>query len=215
MEKQAMKKIALMGDSIFDNRMYVKRGYSVIEQFNQMPDTDWKAELLAVDGNVTKNVVTQCQKISAETTHLIISVGGNDALSCLNIFEKPASSVNEVMELLTVIKDQFQSDYKEMIDALIKTNKKLAVCTVYDTIPGIEKRVLTALALFNEVILKEAFRHKIPVIDLRLIFNNNEDYSSLSPIEPSEIGGEKLVAVILQCLEQHDFSDSKSLIYIN
>jgi len=67
----------------------------------------------------------------------------------------------------------------------------------------------------NPETLVNIFKLKIPVIDLRLVFNNIRDYSALSPIEPSEIGGENLLEAILQCLEKHDFSDSKSSIYIN
>ncbi|MDH3716050.1 MAG: SGNH/GDSL hydrolase family protein, partial [Gammaproteobacteria bacterium] len=50
--------------------------------------------------------------------------------------------------------------------------------------------------LFNEVILREALRLKIPIIDLRLICTERGDFSELSPIEPSKQGGEKIAAVI-------------------
>ncbi|MDH3639394.1 MAG: SGNH/GDSL hydrolase family protein, partial [Gammaproteobacteria bacterium] len=69
-------------------------------------------------------------------------------------------------------------------------------CTVYDRIPGLEYEALTALSLFNEVILREALRLKIPIIDLRLICTERGDFSELSPIEPSKQGGDKIAAVI-------------------
>ena len=50
-----MKKIIFLGDSIFDNHLYVSRGQSLIEQFNQSSNLDWQVELLAVDGDLTSS----------------------------------------------------------------------------------------------------------------------------------------------------------------
>ena len=49
-----------------------------------------------------------------------------------------------------------------------------------------------ALGAFNEVILRTAFQAALPVIDLRLVCNHEADYSHVSPIEPSVVGGSKL-----------------------
>ena len=47
--------------------------------------------------------------------------------------------------------------------------------------------------MYNEIILKEAFAINASVIDLRLICNEKEDYSTISPIEPSGQGARKIV----------------------
>ena len=52
------------------------------------------------------------------------------------------------------------------------------------------------LALFNEVIVEEAVSRRLPLIDLRLTCCESGEYSELSPIEPSEQGGQKIVDVI-------------------
>lgn len=62
-----------------------------------------------------------------------------------------------------------------------------------------------ALALYNEIILEEAFKAKVPVIDLRLICNESADYSHLSNIEPSHTGGGKIAQAIVTLMEKHDF----------
>jgi hypothetical protein len=200
-----MNKICLLGDSIFDNRMYVSRGQSVIElldkKIKQSPNSNYQSKLLAIDGSCTRHVISQSQHIPKDTSHIIVSTGGNDALACLNLMQKDVTSVAQAVDLLTRVKEDFQRDYIQMLQGLIKLNKKLIICTIYDTVPGIEKRALTALALYNEVILKEAFRYKITVIDLRLIFSDEGDYSKYSPIEPSEQGGLKIVEGILECID--------------
>src|ERR1035437_7957649 len=88
-----MKHIVLLGDSIFDNAAYVNGGPGVITQLRSILPQDWQASLLAVDGSVTTDVITQIPKIPAVATQLIVSAGGNDGLSRADILERPAGSV--------------------------------------------------------------------------------------------------------------------------
>jgi hypothetical protein len=76
-----------------------------------------------------------------------------------------------------------------------------------------EADALTALSFFNEIILREAFAVKIPIVDLRLMFTNPVDYSELSPIEPSASGGEKIVQAISHLFNNHDFNGKHSAVY--
>ncbi|HVL14517.1 MAG TPA: hypothetical protein VM529_18230, partial [Gemmata sp.] len=46
----------------------------------------------------------------------------------------------------------------------------------------------------------------IPLIDLRVICNDANDYSPLSPIEPSVAGGAKIAGSICRMLAVHDFA---------
>ena len=96
---------------------------------------------------------------------------------------------------------------------LLEKHRKLVVCTVYNSIPEVPKEALKALALFNEVILEEAFKRKLAVIDLRTIFNLKEDYSEVSPIEPSHQGGIKIVNAIKKVLDTHEFDQQVSSVY--
>jgi hypothetical protein len=100
-----------------------------------------------------------------------------------------------------------------MLQALIRVGKPAAVCTVYDSIPGLGPAELAALAGFNEVILREAFAAALPVIDLRLVCDRTADYSHVSPIEPSMVGGAKIARVIADLVTTHDFSRRRSTVY--
>ena len=53
-----MKHVVLLGDSIFDNQAYVNGGPDVITQLNAILPQDWKATLLAIDGNITTDVIS-------------------------------------------------------------------------------------------------------------------------------------------------------------
>ena len=88
-----------------------------------------------------------------------------------------------------------------MLGGALATGRNVAACTVYDCVPGLEPTHHAALAMFNEVIFREAIGAGIAVIDLRLVCTESSDYSHLSPIEPSKQGGEKIAAVISKHLE--------------
>src|SRR5208283_2420423 len=107
-----------------------------------------------------------------------------------------------------------QHCYRAMLQALSAAGKPTAVCTVYDAIPGLPPAEQTALAGFNEVILREAFLAGLPVIDLRLVCGMAADYSPVSPIEPSVVGGAKIVRVIAELVMTHDFARGRSTIYV-
>jgi hypothetical protein len=208
-----MNHAVLLGDSIFDNASYVPGKLPVIEQLRNSQPAGWKATLLAVDGDVTANVQRQIRRLPDDASHLIVSCGGNDALGYASILNQPAGSVAEVLERFTSIRDSFQQTYRQMIETLTDLKKHLAVCTVYDCVPGYEGISMTALAMFNEIILREAFIAKVPVIDLRLICSESSDYSGISPIEPSALGGEKIVQAIVRLLTNHRFESKQSIIY--
>jgi hypothetical protein len=208
-----MNHAVLLGDSIFDNAIYVPGKLPVIEQFRETLPSGWKATLLAVDGDVTADVQHQIRRLPDDATHLIVSCGGNDALRHATILDQSAGSVADVLEHFTSIRTSFQQTYSKMIETLTGLNRHLAVCTVYDCVPGMEGSPMTALAMFNEIILREAFIAKVPVIDLRLICNKSSDYSEVSEIEPSAIGGEKIVRAIVRLMANHKFESKQSIIY--
>jgi len=208
-----MKHLVLIGDSIFDNAGYVAAGDAVIDQLQYKLPEGYNASLLAVDGDVTDDVYAQLANIPSDATHLFLSVGGNDALRIASVMNEKVNSVGEAMEIFTEIKSDFQSRYRKLLGELAERQVQLTICTVHDSVPELYQRSLTALALYNEVILKEAFAIGAPVIDLRLICNESADYSEISPIEPSQRGGEKIVDAILNVVKSHNFCSEKSNIF--
>jgi hypothetical protein len=207
------KHIVLIGDSIFDNGGYVGGGDSVIEQLNRKLPEKTKSTLLAVDGDVTEDVYAQLENIPNDATHVFISCGGNDALRIISILNKPVESVGHAMDVFTDVKNQFEERYSRMVLAVSKKVGKVTICTVHDSVPEYTTRALTALSMFNEVILKEAFRINAPVIDLRLACNEAQDYSPVSPIEPSVHGAKKISDLIVRVTQEHSFSVNKSSVY--
>lgn len=201
-----MNHVVLLGDSIFDNARYVPGSPSVIELLRRALPEGWKATLLARDGASTAEIARQLESLPADATHLVLSVGGNDALDHSSLLlHEPANSFAEVLSRLSGIRDEFRQNYRCVLGHVLSLDHPVVVCTIYDSIPGLDPVEATGLALFNDVILKEAFRARLPVIDFRLVCTKPSDYARSSPIEPSATGGGKIARAISRAVVGHDF----------
>ena len=125
-----------------------------------------------------------------------------------------AGTVREALVLVQEVRDRFRNSYRAMLRTLASVGKPTAVCTISDSIPGLGSAERAALGGFNEVILREAFSAGLPVIDLRSICDRPEDYSHVSRIEPSAVGGAKIARAITEALTAHDFGQRRSAVYL-
>jgi hypothetical protein len=209
-----MVHIVLLGDSIFDNASYVRGGLDVIAHLRQQAPPDWKATLNAVDGSVVDDVAGQVDGLPGDTTHLVVSAGGNDALMNADILQQKASSAAEVLDKLATVADNFEKRYQRMLERVLSLNKSTAVCTIYYprmSDPFIQRIAVAALTIFNDVIIRTATMAGISLIDLRLVCNEDADYAN--EIEPSEAGGRKIAAAIVRFVTEHDFSTARTAIF--
>ena len=229
---QEKKHIVLAGDSIFDNGSYVPGQPDVAQQLRNQLGEDSNVTLLAIDGDVTKDVHNQLTQLPEDTSHLFISVGGNDALGLLHIFTDPVSSVGEGFLKFSRVQTTFQQEYKAMLENALSLNIPTTICTIYKpcfyhpdmsrvgsyvgngvTITDLQNVSVTALTAFNDVILQEAVTTGIPLMDLRVMYDNVADYAN--PIEPSTIGGQKMVSVMESIINEHPFSENLAVLYTN
>src|SRR5437588_8293332 len=109
--------VVLLGDSIFDNARYVPGAPSVVEHLRRCLSGGWRATLLARDGAGTAELGRQFDQVPADATHLLLSVGGNDALDRSGLLlHEPAGSFAEVLNRLADIHEQFRQDYRAVLD---------------------------------------------------------------------------------------------------
>ena len=193
-----MAHLVLVGDSILDNGTYTRGGPDVISQVRALLPSGWKATLLAVDGSTTDHVASQLSRLPRDATHLVLSVGGNNALMHLGILESPASSMAKSIERLAAVASDFEGRYRAAIGACLDTRLPMAVCTIYNGCfedQSFQRIASTTLTVFNDAIIRVAVEHCLSVIDLRSVCNKAEDYAN--PIEPSSVGGAKIARVIV------------------
>ncbi len=210
-----MPHIVLLGDSIFDNAAYVRPGEpDVVRQLRARLPAGAKATLAAVDGATAADVRRQLDRLAADTTHLIVSAGGNDALGNIGVLDEPADSIADALTRLADIGDDFERAYRAMVRAVLECGRPTGLCTIYEPRypdPRLQRLAVTGLVLFNDVITRTAFAHGLPVLDLRLICDEDADFAN--PIEPSAQGGDKIAAAIARLVAEHDFVRRRSEVF--
>ncbi len=210
-----MGHVVLLGDSVFDNGAYVGRGEpDVVRQLRARLPAGWGATLAAVDGAVADSVRRQLERVPAGATHLVVSVGGNDALRRQDVLGAPARSVADALLALAEARDGFAHGYRAMLDAVLARGLPTALCTVYDPRfpdPARQRVAVAGLTLFNDVITREAFVRGLPLVDLRLVCSEDADYAN--PIEPSARGGAKIAGAIAELVAGHDFARRRSAVF--
>src|SRR5215468_6961184 len=209
-----MKHLVLLGDSVFDNQAYVNGGLDVIAQVRLQIPADWKASLRAVDGSVVENVQKQTFDLPDDATHLVISVGGNDAILKADILQQKAASIAEVLDKLSDVAGEFEYRYREMLQTVLRLKKPTAVCAIYYPRipePFTQKIAVAALTIFNDVIIRQAFQAGVPLIDLRLVCDEDSDYAN--EIEPSEKGGGKIAKAIVRVVSEHNFESRRTEVF--
>jgi lysophospholipase L1-like esterase len=206
--------VVLLGDSIFDNGAYVAPRPDVIRQLRTELGGTAAATLLALDGAVTRRVHEQLQRLPTGATHLVISVGGNDALGYSSLFTHAASTIGEAVTRLADARARFEADYRSMAAAVLELDMPTAFCTIYDANYTEPQRtlVVTGLTLFNDVITRAAFEMGADLIDLRIIASEPSDYAN--PIEPSAGGGEKIVRAISSFVQASRSRSAPSQVFL-
>lgn len=188
--------VALLGDSIFDNAAYTRGEPDVVMHLRSMLPREWRATLCAVDGAIISSLISQLPRVPDDVTHIVVSVGGNDALMSSDLLATRVSSTADTLSLFADRVDEFEQGYRRAVTATLALRRETTLCTIYNGAldPDQARLARVALTLFNDAILRMAFDHGLPVIDLRAICSDPDDYAN--PIEPSGPGGRKIAAAV-------------------
>lgn len=193
-------RIALLGDSIFDNAAYTSGEPDVVSHLNSVLPQGTSATLLAVDGATVSGIASQLRRVPRDASHLVMSVGGNDALHNVDLLSLRVSSSAEALQIFAKRIAEFERGYRAALADVLSLKLPLTVCTIYNG--ALEKDIAAiarlALALFNDAILRAAVERSVDVIELRAICTEPSDYAN--PIEPSGSGGLKIANAIARAL---------------
>jgi hypothetical protein len=192
-----MPHIVLLGDSIFDNASYTGGKPDVVTQLRGSLPSGWKTSLLALDGATTSGIPSQLARMPPDATDMVLSVGGNNALQRSDILDQPAKSTAQAFTRLAIVVREFETSYRNTVEMCLKHRLPLVLCTIYNgSFPDtdFQQRAATAIAVFNDAIIRVGAEHRLTVIELRRVCDRPEDYAN--PIEPSSIGGAKIAKAI-------------------
>lgn len=178
------KTIILLGDSVFNNNLYVEKGKAVNELLQKKADENTSIICLAKNDSKINNVYQQLENVNIDLnnklTTLFLSIGGND-----------------IMNLQQKNVDDIFKKYKTLIGAITTKlpNIKLVLLNIYYP---------TNISKYNSLIYKwntninleyEYNDKNIYILDLANLLKESSDF--VFDIEPSISGGEKITNKIL------------------
>ena len=118
-----------------------------------------------------------------------------------------------------------------MLDNVLKHRLPTSVCNIYYprfhtnsldrvssylrmgvNVEKLQHMAMAAETIFNDIIMYEVFKRKLPLIDLRILCNDDQDFAN--PIEPSCIGGLKIAKTINKVANDHSFESNASRVYV-
>ena len=190
--------IALLGDSTLDNAAYTAGGPSVTDYLSRFLPGESQATLLAVDGALTRDVESQLPEVTKDVTHVVLSVGGNDAMMEITVLERRVEDVSAAVVKLSDVVEEFEETYRTCLKRLLRLDLPVTVCTIYngdfDRASGKQQVINAVLSMWNDAILQAALDYNLPVVDLRRVCSAPEDYTRR--IEPNEQGGRKIAEAL-------------------
>ena len=183
----------LLGDSILNNQIYVSKGKSVNELLYDR--TNKRTINLAKNEATIQDVYNQIAKIpdnlkSSSDTTIFLSVGGNDIL-----FQ---STDNNKGQIDSKVLNTIFSAYKPLIKTIktIMPNSQIVPLDIYYPDNIKYRQYHKVIREWNEKLYDYAKNNHISVLRISDVLFKPEDFTL--GIEPSEIGGEKIVNVILE-----------------
>ena len=152
--------LILLGDSTLDNWRYTDGKPTVEDHIRAQLASESEVELRAEDGSKVCHIAGQLEELPPTATHLVLSVGGNDALGHINVLDRPAMNVFGALSELTDILDDFEEEYRACLAQVLDHSLPTVVCTIYSGAfpdPSYQRVVSTTARLFDDVIMQCAF----------------------------------------------------------
>jgi hypothetical protein len=195
--------IILLGDALGDLPRIRDRGPGQLEN-RLLPDWQkpWRLSLIRADDVINRSPLAQ---IPADASHVVITIEGNRAIATSGLLEGRPESYEEALARLSFAADQFEEVMRSLIRVALATRLPAAVCTMFPPRlqnPVQQRAASTALAIFNDRIIRQAVDVHMPIADLRTACTEAADYSSRGLL--SRTGLTKVAALIWKAL--HDSS---------
>lgn len=152
--------------------------------------------------------------IPGDASHIAISLDGGWAIDTSGLLRGRANSIEAALDTLATAADEFESIFSALVTAALETALPTAVCTLVPARfaePARQRVAATALAIFNERIERRAFAARLPIVDLRLVCDENADYASETLL--SRAGVRKVANVVRTAFYEASRSGGRTRVF--
>lgn len=170
-----IRHLVLLGDALENIDMGVEPAEAALVP---KPRNPWKLTVLDPPQLLDRG---WSRAIPLDATHIGICVDGGWAIEASGLLHGEAKSIRSALKALAAAADQFEEIFAKLIAAALEAGLPTVVCTLVPSrhLEASRRRVnATALAIFNDRILRQAFWAKLSIVELRLICDEDGDYAS-------------------------------------
>jgi len=203
-----IRHLVLLGDALQN----IDLGTGEIESaLVPRPRNPWKLTVLKTPQALSRGHV---REIPEDATHIVISVEGAWAIETSGLLQRSARTVSEALGTLSAAADEFETVLASMIAAARETGLPTVVCTMVPDhfVEPVQHRVFsTALAIFNDRVMRSAVAAGLPIVELRLVCNENADFANETLL--SRAGVRKAANVIRSALYDVSRSVERTRVY--
>jgi hypothetical protein len=152
--------------------------------------------------------------IPGDASHIGICIDGGWAIETSGLLQAGAQSVRDALDTLAAAADEFESVFARLIAAAAETGVPTIVCTLVPARylePSHERVAATALAIFNDRVLRRAFAARLSIVELRLVCDEDGDYASETLL--SSAGVRKVANVARSALYEISREPGRTRVY--
>jgi hypothetical protein len=175
------------------------------------PRNPWKLTVLQAPEVLRKSHV---RAIPAQASHIGICIDGGWAIETSGLLQGDAQSVRGTLDALASAADEFERILACLIAAAKETGLPTIICTLVPARyvdPVQERAAATALAIFNDRILRRAFAERLSIVELRLVCDEDSDYASETLL--SHAGVRKVANVARSALYEISREPGRTRVY--
>jgi hypothetical protein len=152
--------------------------------------------------------------IPTGVTHIGICVDGGWAIEASGLLQGRAQSIHDALDTLAAAADAFEDMFARLIAAATEAGVPTIVCTLVPARyvePSQERVAATALAIFNDRILRRTIAAQLSIVELRLICDEEGDFASETLL--SHAGARKVANVARSALYDISRNPGRTRVY--
>ncbi|MFL9826668.1 SGNH/GDSL hydrolase family protein [Rhodoplanes sp. SY1] len=195
--------VVLLGDTVFDPGADVGSSGGVLAALRRVLPAGAAASSLARDGAAIDDLPAQLTRLPADVTHLVVSIGGADAIAALAGVTDPVATVGDSLDRLAAARDRFAGRYAAVADALKATHRPVALCTMWRPSAREDRFARAAgvgIDLLDNAIVRIALARGLALIDLRLVCPGEDDFDLAGT--PSARGCAKTASAVVRFVDR-------------
>jgi len=206
--RDVIRHLALLGDALQNIDFGEEEAEAVLVP---RPRNPWKLTVLDAPQVLEQRRV---RAIPRDATHVALCVDGGWAIEASGLLQGDARSISGALDSLAKAADAFEEIYARLIAAALEAGLPTIVCTLVPARhlePSQQRVAATALAIFNDRILRRAFAARLSIVELRLVCDEDSDYASETLL--SHAGVRKVANVARSALYEISRESGRTRVY--